>query len=242
MSLRVGFDVDGVVADFRSAFLEAAKQILGRSAVDRSSSASPDIDAISPADAKRVWEVLTDTPNGWLRVPPYEPAQIARLYQFARRFKWEVLFLTVRTPTAGDSVQFQTQAWLEAHGFYLPSVVTVPGSRGELANALRLDLVVDDQYMNCVEVIGASQAKAMLLLRIPDSALEEQATDRGIGVVNTLKDAIEVLLHLNEVLPQKRSRLVRLADWFQRRSPEGHVLPMNPRASRPVPPRDDKER
>ncbi len=33
-------------------------------------------------------------------------------------------------------------------------MVTVPGSRGELANALRLDVIVDDQLMNCVESCG----------------------------------------------------------------------------------------
>jgi hypothetical protein len=30
---------------------------------------------------------------------------------------------------------------------------------------------------------------------------------------------------------------MRLADWFGfKREPESHVLPMNPRASRPIPP------
>ena len=30
---------------------------------------------------------------------------------------------------------------------------------------------------------------------------------------------------------------MRLADWFRRKEPESHVLPMNPRASRsPIPP------
>jgi len=242
MSLRLGFDVDGVLADFRSAFQEAATRILGRSAVGQSSSAALDPEALSPQDAKQVWRVLTDTPNWWLSVPPYEPVQIARLYQLARRFKWEVIFLTMRTRTAGDSAQLQTQTWLEAHGFYMPSVVTMAGSRGELANASRLDLVVDDQLVNLVEVVGASQSKAVLLLRAPDSALEQQATARGIGVVNTLEEAIAALLHLNEILPQKQSRLVRLTDWFTRRSSEGHVLPMNPRASRPIPPPDDDRR
>jgi len=155
MSLRLGFDVDGVLADFRSAFLEAAMRILGRSAVGQSTAAALDPEVLSPEHAKQVWKILTNTPNWWLSVPPYEPVQIARLYQLARRFKWEVLFLTMRTPTAGDSAQLQTQAWLEALGFYMPSVVTMPGSRGELANASRLDLVVDDHVIRDGEEIKA---------------------------------------------------------------------------------------
>lgn len=234
--LRLGFDIDGVVADFRSAFVEAAVRLLGKDAIRRDASPMPDLDAVSAADASRVWKVITETPNWWLSLAPYEPSQIARLYQLARRFRWEVTFPTSRIPTAGDSVQFQSQAWLEARGFYLPSVVMVPGSRGEIANALRLDVIVDDQFLNCLEVIGASQTKAILLLRIPDTSLEQQATDRGIGVVHSLVEVIDVLLQLQDILPQKRGRSVRLAEWFLRREPESHLLPMNPRAGRPIPP------
>ena len=136
--LRLGIDLDGVVADFRTAFLDTAAKKLGADAIRRPSSPMPDLDAVSAADAKHIWQVITATPNWWLGLAPYEPAQIARLYQLARRNRWEVAFLTSRIPSAGDSVQFQSQAWLEAHGFYMPAVVTVPGSRGEIANALRL--------------------------------------------------------------------------------------------------------
>src|SRR4051812_30541902 len=212
--LRVGFDLDGVVADFRTAFLDAASQLLGRESIRHQASPMPDLDAVSAADAQRVWSVITATPNWWMTLTPYEPAQIARLYQLARRFRWEVSFLTTRIPTAGDSVQVQSQTWLETHGFYLPAVMTVPGSRGEVANALRLDLVVDDQFLNCLEVVSASQAKAILILQMADKArdrnLEQQATDRGIGVVYRLEDVIEVLLKLQDILPQKRATAMRL--------------------------------
>jgi hypothetical protein len=238
--LRVGFDLDGVVADFRFAFLAIAAKVLGRNAIQRPSSPMPDFDAVSAADAKHVWKVITDTPNWWVGVAPYEPAQIARLYELTRRYRWEVTFLTSRIPTAGDSVQLQSQAWLESHGFYMPAVVTVPGSRGEVANALRLDMVIDDQFLNCLEVVSGSQSKAMLILRMGDADLEKQAVDRGIGVVHSLSEVIEVLLQLHDILPQKRGVVLRLADWFTRKEPDGHVLPMNPRAARPVPPRVDK--
>lgn len=240
--LRLGFDIDGVLADFRSAFLESAVHLLGKDAIRRESAPMPDLDAVSAADATRVWKKITDTPNWWLSLAPYEPSQLARLYQLARRFRWEVTFPTSRISTAGDSVQFQSQAWLEAHGFYMPSVVMVPGSRGEIANALRLDLMVDDQFLNCLEVIGASQTKAILLLRVPDKSLEQQAIERGVGVVHSLAEVVDVLLQLQDILPQKRGRSVRLAEWFSKREPESQLLPMNPRARRPVPPQEKDEK
>jgi len=236
--LRLGFDLDGVVADFRTAFLDVAATVVGREAIQKPGSPMPELDAVSAEEAKRVWKMITATPNWWMGLAPYEPAQIARLYQLARRFRWEVSFLTTRIPTAGDSVQFQSQAWLEAYGYYMPAVVTVPGSRGEIANGLRLDVIVDDQFLNCLEVVGASQTKAILILQHKsDPALEQQATERGIGVVRRLEQAIDVLVQLQDLLPQKRGATMRLAEWFGvKREPESHVLPMNPRASRPIPP------
>jgi hypothetical protein len=145
--------------------------------------------------------------------------------------------MTKRPPSAGDSVQFQTQWWIERFGFYLPAVMTVPGSRGDIANGLRLDLVIDDQLINCVEVISTAPTKAVLVLRANDPAAKQQASNRGIGVVSTLSEALTVVERLHEVLPHKRGRMMRLTDWFMP-AEETQTLPANPRAIRPVPPYD----
>jgi hypothetical protein len=190
---------------------------------------------------RRVWEHIAKSPNWWMEIDAYEPEQIARLYSLTRAARWEVFFMTKRPASAGDSVQFQTQWWIERFGFYLPAVLTVPGSRGDVANALRLDLLVDDQLINCVEVVSASPTKAILMQRSRDAAARDHATSRGIGVVATLADALGVIEQLQDVLPQKRGRLLRLSDWF---SPAAEVqtLPQNPRAVRPVPPYGDPRR
>jgi len=233
MGLRIGFDVDGVLADFRTAFREAAMRCLRRE-VDDSSEGDDTPNVLTLKDVRRVWEHIGKTPNWWMEVPAFEPEQIARLYAITRATGWEVFFLTKRPPSAGDSVQFQTQWWIERFGFYLPAVLTVPGSRGEIANGLRLDLLVDDQLINCVEVVSASTAKAVLMLRSADSNARDHAMNRGIGVVGSLAEAITVLERLHDVLPEKRGRIMRLVDWFS--PPAGtKTLPDNPRAVRPVP-------
>ena len=136
-------------------------------------------------------------------------------------------------------MQFQTQWWIERFGFYLPAVMTVPGSRGDIANGLRLDMIIDDQLINCAEVISAAPTKALLMLRSTDSAAREHASNRGIGVVASMSEAITVLERLHDVLPQKRGRLMRLSEWF---SPveEMQTLPANPRSVRPIPPFDPR--
>lgn len=225
--LRLGIDVDGVVADFRSAFRALAERELGADAPGREADlAKPQID--------RLWRTVAATPNWWLDIPPYEPDQIARLYSRARQSRWEVFFMTSRPVSDGDSVQLQTQVWLERQGFFLPSVMTTPaGARGELARSLRLDLAVDDRLVNCLEVISASNSKAVMLLReSADPNAREAAEARGVGVVSTLAEALDAIERLEELMSKRRGRLVRLADWFQPKK-EGPKLPHDPRAKRP---------
>jgi hypothetical protein len=236
MALRLGFDMDGVLADFRSAFQGVAREVLHHSVEETADPEQDNALLLSTGDLNRVWRAIARSQNWWTRLQAYEPFQIERLYKASRKQRWEVFFLTKRPQTAGEPVQFQTQWWLEAQGFLLPSVVTVLGSRGELANALRLDLVVDDQFINCADVIGASQAKAILLMREPDQAMQDQATTRGIGVVRALEHAIDVAERLQELLPEKRSRLSRLADWFVGPRRKDEPIKIDPADFRPLPP------
>lgn len=232
MSLRIGIDVDGVLANFRAAFHEAARACLRRDLDEFDDPKSPQ--TVVQKDVKRVWDWVARTTNWWMDLEPYEPEEIARLYSITRAAGWEVFFLTNRPPSAGDSVQFQTQWWIERQGFFLPAVLTVPGSRGEIANGLRLDLVIDDLSLNCVEIVSASPAKALLMLREENKVAEDHATSRGIGVVHSLAEAIGVLERLHDLLPSRRGRLMRLADWF-RPAPDAESLPHNPRVIRPLP-------
>lgn len=230
MALRLGVDIDGVLADFRSAFRDAARLCLKR---DLAIEGSPEDAALSHADIDRVWRHVSRTANWWMGVKAYEPREVANLYALARAGGWEICFLTKRPPSAGDSVQFQTQWWLEQQGFYLPAVVTVPGSRGELANALRLDLVIDDQFVNCADVIGAGPTKALLMVREHNPALQQYALDRGVGVVSSLAETLPVLSQLNQLIRAERGRMLRLADWFRPAAVD--TLPHSPRVVRPLP-------
>ena len=98
LMLRLGFDVDGVLADFRSAFGETARRHLGF---------FDERTAFSGRDVERVWAIIGQTSNWWMQLKAYEPAEIARLYAMARASRWEVFFLTKRPASAGDSVQFR---------------------------------------------------------------------------------------------------------------------------------------
>jgi hypothetical protein len=232
VSLRVAFDIDGVLADFRRSFRDTGQQIAPQDdgAAGRG--------AMNARDVKRTWHTIGRTPQWWLGLTAYEPEQIERLYRISRERRWEIYFLTTRPPSAGETPQFQTQWWLEAQGFKLPSVLTVPGSRGDLANALRLDLVIDDRLVNCMEVIAASQAKTIFLDRDNDLHGREQALSRGIAVVSTLREALDAVLGFEAAQRAARGPLARLADWFRPPRPDAS-LPLDPRETMPLPPREE---
>jgi hypothetical protein len=227
MSIRVGFDVDGVVANFNKAFRQTAAQVDGPAGGHDPS--DPASRALGADVMKRVWDHIGRTAQWWLQLEPYEADEIERLYRTSRERRWEVYFMTTRPSSAGETTQFQTQWWLESHGFPLPSVLTVPGSRGDAANALKLDIAVDDRLTNCVDIIAASRSKAVLLLRRDDQTARDQATARGIGVVATLAAAIDTIEQFEETKRTTSGRLSRLADWFKPSKNEEERLPIDAR-------------
>jgi hypothetical protein len=104
-----------------------------------------------------------------------------------------VLFLTKRPECAGATAQVQTQRWLEANGFLLPSVFVVQGSRGRIADALALDFVIDDRHENCLDVVVDSKARAVLVWRDDRRQLPAAARRLGIGVVSSVAECLDIL-------------------------------------------------
>ena len=224
--LRLGIDLDGVVADFRSAFRALAEREL------RIAPENVEAD-LSKADIDSLWKTVAGISNWWLDLPAYEPEQIVRLYSRARESRWEVFFMTSRPPSAGDSVQLQTQVWLERLGFFLPSVLTNRQVRAaswpaRCGSISRWTIASSTAW----EITSASNSKAVMVLRNPaESTAREAAEARGVGVVSTLSEALDAIERLDQLLSTRRGRLVRLADWFQVKK-EAPRLPHDPRGRR----------
>jgi FMN phosphatase YigB (HAD superfamily) len=140
-----------------------------------------------------IWHAIESTPDFWTTLKPIEDGVIRRLWEAAHKNRWEVFFITQRPATAGESVQFQTQRWLVQHGFELPSVIPLSGSRGKAIQALKVDFLVDDTPKNCVDVISDSSARAILITRGVDEFTENGAKRLGIVTVKTASDALEIL-------------------------------------------------
>ena len=232
MPLRVGFDLDGTVADMYAALYREALVLFGDAAVlnapDRATKpqevpgeqsnkkpedSSKSEDDPSAADMMRelrltgrqqtqLWEHVKKIENFWSTLPELEPGIIARMAKAAVERRWEVIFLTTRPSTAGELVQMQSQRWLAAHGFQYPSVYVVQRSRGRIADALALDAFVDDRPENCLDIAVESKAKVILVWH--GNLTDVPAGAKRLGVQPVLK--ISEAMLLLEKLDDTRSK------------------------------------
>jgi hypothetical protein len=219
MTLRIAVDLDGTLADMDAALQEEAERLFGPGVDLRGASAArveeaPDAESpessasstglqaavasapgirLSARQQHQLWTHVRDMENFWFSLREIEPGAVARLAAAAAAHNWEVLFITTRPACAGDTTQRQSQRWLQAHGFELPSVYVVAGSRGRIATALTLDAVLDDRPENCLDVATDSQAKPILVWRDSKETVPPGAARLGIDVVFSIAEALEHL-------------------------------------------------
>lgn len=213
MPLRVAFDLDGTIADMHVVLGREAERLFGESlrpsvvepaGADGAGKDEPESTKVmadlhlSSRQQMQLWEHVRTIDSFWCGLPEMEPGIVARIAQTATIRRWEVIFLTTRPFVAGETVQLQSQRWLETHGFPLPSVFVVQRSRGRIADALDLDAVVDDRAENCLDVAVDSKAKPILIWPGDSSALPPGTKRLGVRVVNSISEALEVLVKLDD--------------------------------------------
>ena len=188
MSLRLGFDLDGVFADLGARLTEYSSSSLGAGDAD----GPLDTTHLRGASAQ-TWSRVAAIENFWESLDEIEPGSVRQLASLASDRRWKVIFLTSRPDCKGDSVQVQSQRWLEDKGYSLPSVFVTKGSRGRIAAALALDLVVDDNPGNCLDVATESEARAILVWRGATEVAPASARKLGVGAVPTMTECLSVL-------------------------------------------------
>jgi len=216
MPLRIAFDLDGTVADMYVALRKEARQLFGDDVVARPAAATIGPDGeVEPSDQAEnpvvaelhltgrqqamLWDRVSEIENFWLGLPEKEPGIIARIAHLAAARRWEVIFITTRPASAGDTTQVQTARWLEAHGYPLPSAFVVYGSRGKVAEALSLDFVVDDRPENCLDVAVDSKAKPILVGHADDTHIPAGAKRLGVRVAPSIGAAVDLIEKYDDI-------------------------------------------
>jgi hypothetical protein len=234
--MRIAFDLDGVLADLHTPFVGTALRLfpeldaaaIRTADVGASPPAEPDAETpaadptavpslvsrpISRRQAEVIWRDITGRENFWEGLNEIESGAVARLAALVEARRWEVVFVTSRPSADGRTVQRQTQRWLSRLGFPMPSVFVMHGSRGRLASALDLDVVVDDRPENCLDVVLESRAGAVLIWRGPQEMVPASARRLGIAVAPTVARCLDTIIEAEE-LKSGGSLLDRLRSLF----------------------------
>lgn len=216
--LRVAFDMDGTVADMRSVLHREAARLFDDVPALSDAPASPPAGFrhLKRDQQRALWDHIERIEDFWTTLPEIEPGIVARIAHAARARRWEVVFITTRPASAGDSTQRQTQRWLHEHGYEFPSVCVLERSRGRLASVLQLHAVVDDRPENCLDVAADSKAKALLIWPGSPQTMPEGLQRVGVRPIPSIGEALDWLERFDD--ERKQSPVIRSVRRFLGRS------------------------
>lgn len=169
--MRIGIDVDGVLANFIRAYESLIVEVNGR---DLFPARWPDV--LPPCwdwpqfygytgeEIKAAWTVIKASPDFWLNLEIIPGARgfLQSVRAHAEQGA-EIYFITDRP---GIATQQQTSQWLHIFTGMRPSVI-VSGQKGDIAAALKLDYYLDDKLENVIDVQKKSPTTTVRLLNFP---------------------------------------------------------------------------
>lgn len=162
--MRIGFDVDGVLANFIPAYQALAVSVAGEDKflpgdnVDPPCWDWPEYRGYSKEVIREVWSHIKRSETFWLNLGTMPDVKTLALLISSLERNHEVYYVTSRV---GNGVKRQSELWLWQHldynsimGAAASPTVLISSAKGAICKALKLDMYVDDNFdnvQNCAE-------------------------------------------------------------------------------------------
>ena len=191
-TLRIGIDVDGVLACFFKAYEDLIVEVAGVDLFPARYPEAlpptwnwPEFYGYSDETMKEVWQRIRSSLHFWKSLEPLPGAQ--KFLEALYRDDTETYFITDRP---GVSAQYQTAKWLDDNRFGYPSVILSGRhlTKGQACAALHLDIYLDDKGENVLDCEEKAPNTRTLCLTYP--------YNEGFKVkerVGSLEEALEAI-------------------------------------------------
>jgi uncharacterized HAD superfamily protein len=186
------FDVDGVLADFFTAFHKLGRDMGLYNMIPP----LPDYwDWDKSEKAQKVWDEIERSKEFWAHgIEPFNElytldgdSQLTRINEMCYN-KHEVYFVTARV---SPEAKQQTELWLWNHGIDHPTVI-ITKLKGEFAKTVGIDYSIEDKVENAWCVAWLSKAKSYLIDR-PYNQVPEGIGSSKIIRVKSVKDFLDII-------------------------------------------------
>lgn len=170
--MRLGIDVDGVLADFNTAFIDRVIAVTGRDLFpprpfDIPTWNYPEHYGYTADETTTIWESIKADDAFWALLPEYADTRDLLERLWSMRWDHDIYFITARP---GVQAKQQTEHWLH-HGGYDNPTVLITSHKGLAAQTLGLHAYVDDRWENALDAAGvhwkgeAPKTRSFLLTR-----------------------------------------------------------------------------
>lgn len=166
--MRIGVDIDGVLARFNEDYIKMCIKLTGRDLFGPDFQPRvwdfPENQGYTVAEVLAVWGRIKTSLDFWFNLKPYHDTQTAlELLTEHEDMGSDLYFITARP---GYKAKDQTERWLETYAPFNARTPTVliSSMKGLCAKALALDVYIDDRYENVVNVREMSPKTKVFLM------------------------------------------------------------------------------
>lgn len=189
----LAFDIDGVLADFISPFVQLLSVRTGGEPIDPASITDPNFVQHPLLTREIIFECMEAAsydPEFWRALTPLlTPRQWQSLDRISR--KHPTVFITHRWVRDSYDINQVTCDWLRAHGIREPVVHFTQDKKSLLVRELNVELFVDDRHENCQDVATATDAVVFMPHRPYNQAFDHPKVHR-IQQLDELFDYVSV--------------------------------------------------